>query len=332
MKFYRSQMIAGWIIALGLLGPAEDGMVPEPAESPDEPTSDAPSAEAPEDADDVAAPAEAPAAEPDYVEPSDTPEEPVADVPAAEPPESAGLTDAQAEAILESRMEGLEAESSEGAESEEPAPSGPVRRGVVLSLGTGYAGCSKEWCAGYRGGIGGMAEVGVRLNRIMPVFGWYGGVGPYDQDTLSQEVGVEVGGSRAVRTNVLGAGVWLFPLGQDTRRIDPHFGVRLGYGWVKMNYAFEGISVAERIRRGVATLGGGIDGFVTNNLALGVRADMHIMFGGKYCRTFSASGESVSACADSDDVESRADPRDWPLPFSFLFQMRYTWDVLEPSR
>ena len=139
MKFYRSQMIAGWIIALGLLGPAEDGMVPEPAESPDEPTSDAPSAEAPEDADDVAAPAEAPAAEPDYVEPSDTPEEPVADVPAAEPPESAGLTDAQAEAILESRMEGLEAESSEGAESEEPAPSGPVRRGVVLSLGTGYA-------------------------------------------------------------------------------------------------------------------------------------------------------------------------------------------------
>jgi hypothetical protein len=114
--------------------------------------------------------------------------------------------------------------------------------------------------------------------------------------------------------------------------IDPHFGVRLGYGWVKMNYGFEGVSVSERISRGVATLGGGIDGFVTNRLALGVRADMHIMFGGEYCRTFSAGGESVSACAESNDVESRADPRDWPLPFSFLFQMRYTWDVFGPPR
>lgn len=228
---------------------------------------------------------------------------------------------------------GLETAGEPSAESAEPdqgeaSVEGPVRRGVVLSLGAGYAGCSKEWCAGYRGGIGGMAEVGVRFNRIMPVVGWYGGAGPYDQDTLSQEVGVEVGGSRTVRTNVLGAGVWLFPLGKEARRIDPHFGVRLGYGWVKMDYAFEGISVSERIRRGVATLGGGIDGFVTDNLALGGRADMHIMFGGKYCRTFSAAGESVSACAESSDVESRADPRDWPLPFSFLFQMRYTWDVL----
>lgn len=313
-------MIAGWIIAFALQPPGEEPLVPEPVDAVSEPEAGEPAEEATA-VEPVAAQEAAPAPQP-------AAEEPPTEVPASAEL-TGGFTDVEAEAVLEERRVRREPEAE--AEAEEAA-AGPVRRGIVLSLGTGYAGCSKDWCAGYRGGIGGMAELGARFNRIMPVFGWYGGAGPYDQDTLSQEVGVEVGGSRVVRTHVIGAGVWLFPLGKETRRIDPHFGVRLGYGWVKMNYGFEGVSVSERISRGVATLGGGIDGFVTNRLALGVRADMHIMFGGEYCRTFSAGGESVSACAESNDVESRADPRDWPLPFSFLFQMRYTWDVFGPPR
>lgn len=242
-----------------------------------------------------------------------------ADVGEPEPTKIAGPTEAQSGAESD-------AESSDVEEGDEPLSEGPMRRGVVLSLGAGYAGCSKDWCAGYRGGFGGMAEFGVRFNRIMPVFGWYGGVGRYDQQTLSDEVGVEVGGSRRVRSHVLGAGVWLFPLGKDeTRRIDPHFGVRFGYGWVNLNYTFEGIYASERVKRGVATFGGGLDGFVTDRVSLGVRIDMHVMFGGEYCRSYRGPGGSVSACDQSSDVESRADPRDWPLPFSVLFQTRFIW-------
>ena len=291
------------MVVLGTCAPAEP-LVPEPAEAGET------------------------EAQPVVAEPAEVdPEEPDAPPPSAEAPEdsdtTATLTDEEFEEIIAERTK----DTTPRSPAEPDEPTGPVRRGVMATLGLGYAGCSKDWCRGYRGGIGGMVELGVRLNRIMPLVSWHGGAGPYDRETLNEEFGLSTSGSRVVKMNTFGAGLWLFPLGKDDRIIDPHFGLRLGYGTVKMAYRIEDISIRERLRRGVATIGGGIDGFVTDHLSVGARADMHIMFGGEYC--FSASNGSASAgsCAQSDDAQSRADPRDWPLPFSVLLQMRYTWAI-----
>lgn len=318
-------------MVLGLLSqPSEVAEVPDespvvspsPAESPQVPS--APPAASPEPAQPASPARETPPEEaPPQVENVETAEGAPSEL-------ESGRTVSDSAAVEPAQddegMPGLVARGAEDPDDEEFGEDGPVRRGVVLSGMLGYAGCGKPWCQGYRGGFGGGVELGVRFRRIMPVVAWGGGIGPYDRATLEDEVGITLEGKPTVKMHVIGVGASLFPLGKENRRIDPHFGARIGYGLVRLDFGGDGLEVTERVKRGVITLGGGLDGFVTDNLSVGLRFDMHIMFGGKACINVRAdNGASAGGCQESGDLESRADPRDWPLPFAVTAQIRRTW-------
>lgn len=324
-------MVAGGVNALFLCAalfavqPTDESVgVPEPPPSAEpeasEPLADAAPTEAVAEAD----AADAAVAPGGAVGPSAEPEAEPPEFPTRHPGE---VSDEEVEARLAGRAaERKEAEQK--AVNKPPRPAGPARRGVVATAMLGYAGCSKPWCDGYRGGIGAGLELGFRFNRVMPVVAWNGGAGPYDKKQLSSEVGGELVGRSPVRMHIIGVGAWVFPLGKDSeRRIDPHFGVRLGYASSKLEFQVGEATVEDTVKRGAVTLGGGLDGFVTDRFILGVRFDAHINWGGKNCIRVSAPGGSGSACADADDMESRTDPRDWPLPFGVMAQMRYVFPV-----
>jgi opacity protein-like surface antigen len=314
-------MVAGCVFLLGLaLQPADSTMVPPPPDRPEDAV-ELPQSEEPE------APSSPPDPEP---EPLAEPEALAEPSPAVDDDGDQGPDDSSANQVSppghDDEASPLQTDHRQtGGESEEVAE-GPVHRGFVLSGMLGYAGCGKPWCQGYRGGFGGGAEAGVRFGRIMPVVTWTSGIGPYNRATLEDEVGLSLNGKPQVRMHVIGAGVTLFPLGKDNRRIDPHFDARIGYGWVRLEFEGEGLAVTERVKRGVFTLGGGVDGYVTDNFSIGARIDMHVMFAGEACISVRGQGgASASACQDSDDLESRVDPRDWPLPFSVMIQFRRIW-------
>ncbi len=294
-------MHAGCVLLTGLLlDPGASAVVPPPAESRED-------AESPSEA--TQPPAEEPTA---AVEPAVG--------------EAAGDPVPPPKEVDDERAPASPKRTQEPAAEVDPESNDPVRRGFVLSAVLGYAGCGKLWCQGYRGGFGGGAELGIRINRIMPLVGWSSGIGPYDRATLQEELGLSLAETPTVKTHVFGVGAALFPLGKDTRRIDPHFDARIGYGVVRLEFEGEGLQGSERAKRGVFTLGGGLDGFVTNNFVLGVRVDIHMMFAGEVCfYVADGDGNSAGACQASDDLESRVDPRDWPLPFSVMMQFRRIW-------
>lgn len=211
-------------------------------------------------------------------------------------------------------------------ERAEPDADDPVRRGYVVSGSIGYAGCSNRWCQGYDRGLGGGAELGMRFNIWMPIVGYNGGSGNYSRSGLSDEIQAPITNRPKIKAHTVGAGLLVFPLGNGVRRIDSFFGGRIGFGSVALDYESGSVDAAERVRRGVVTLSGGVEGFVTPHLALGLRLDAHIMFAGKNCTTFSSPGAAdEKVCDSASDLGSRTDPRDWPFPFNVGAGLRYIW-------
>lgn len=204
------------------------------------------------------------------------------------------------------------------AEPTPPEPSGrrPHRRGALVGLGLGYVGCETEECdwsegeTGVRfvGGALGQVELGYRVGRIAPVVSAGMGAGPL---RLRGEL---AGAEASMRFVDADAGLLLFPVAQG--RIDPYFGVRLGYARARTTLGVPGTDATGTItysRLGVR-LSAGLGIHLGSHLSLGPRFDMTLPFAGSVCNAVSGLGLMSESCVEASDLadDARSElPRWW---------------------
>jgi len=213
-------------------------------------------------------------------------------------------------------------------------PDAFVRRGITVAPGVGVSLCGHEWCDAYRAGFGGQLELGVRLGRFMPHVSVDGGSGSEDTSTLEQLLNAPAGSIASAHTSMLGVGAGMSLFFKTTGRIDPYLTVRFGYSRVRSRFTdFAHDEFTETVSRGSLRLGGGLDVFVAEYLAIGPRFDVTIGFAGKVCVEQNAA--DFAECYPTRNIEETAMvyAQDLPVPVFLGLQLRLIipWSGARPT-
>ncbi len=207
------------------------------------------------------------------------------------------------------------------------------RRGVLVSFALGIAGCSREWCEGFKaGGFGGF-DIGYRFGIVAPVIGLSIGGGRGGVSEGLKSAGWDPAKSSIAMIDV-GVGALVFPA--RNARVDPYVGARIGGTWFDQDldytgddFSSRGASASLELRRGAARFLAGFDIYIRPIFTLGPRFEVAVPFGGRVCIRGDVVGfpddracMKVSDLASDDGTAVPLDTSDLPLPWSISMVAR----------
>lgn len=208
------------------------------------------------------------------------------------------------------------------------------RRGVLLGIPLGIAGCGRTWCEGFKvGGYGGL-ETGYRFGIVAPVIAGTIGGGRANVSEALREVGWNPAES-SMRWIDFGIGLLLFPVRNG--RVDPYFGARIGYSqftqdvnYTGDDYRYRDAHATMRLKRGGVRFVAGLDFFVRPIFSLGPRFEVTVPFGGKVCISGDVEGfpgdtecMKIGDLADDNGSMIPLDPSDLPMNWSLSLFARF---------
>lgn len=208
------------------------------------------------------------------------------------------------------------------------------RRGVLLGIPLGIAGCGRTWCEGFKvGGYGGL-ETGYRFGIVAPVIAGSIGGGHANVSEALREAGWDPAES-SMRWVDFGIGLLLFPVRNG--RVDPYFGARIGYSqftqdvnYTGDDYAYRNAGATLRLKRGAVRFVAGLDFFVRPIFSLGPRFEVSVPFGGKVCVVGDVEGfpdgrecMKIADLAEDNGSMIPLDPSDLPMNWSLSLFARF---------